>query len=84
MRKVKNGLGSVGRDQGDNVRLQDLALTMQLLTMQLACWTLRDFGTSGTGPYKPASKWRFSYMTGCVEIYTDVNYHSEYGQSQEN
>jgi hypothetical protein len=23
-------------------------------------------------------------MTGCVEIYTDVNYHSEYGQSQEN
>ena len=23
-------------------------------------------------------------MTGCVEIYTDVNYYSEYGQSQEN
>ena len=38
MRKVENGLGSVGPDQGDNVRLQDLALTMHL-----ACWTLRDF-----------------------------------------
>jgi len=23
-------------------------------------------------------------MTGCVEVYTEVNYYSEYGQSQEN
>ena len=32
----------------------------------------------------PLLKWRFAYMTGCVEIYTDVNYHGECDQSQEN
>jgi hypothetical protein len=39
--------------------------------------------TSGTRPYK-RFKMAVSYMTGCVEIYTDVNYYSEHGQSQEN
>jgi hypothetical protein len=32
----------------------------------------------------PLLKWRFAYMTGCVKIYTDVNYHGECDQSQEN
>ena len=40
--------------------------------MRISYWTLRDFEPAERNLYRPASKWRLAYMTGCVKIDTEV------------